>query len=82
MRYTVEWTDAALNELAAIWMRAADPEVIREGSNRVDRELAYSPETKGVDFYGDRLLVEAPLHVVYTIDPAKRQVTVQRVWSV
>jgi hypothetical protein len=48
----------------------------------VDHELAYSPETKGVDFYGDRLLVAAPLHVVYTIDSAQREVTVMRVWSV
>src|SRR5262249_10300868 len=82
MRYTVVWTDAALNELADIWMRAADPDRIRDASNRVDRELAFSPETKGVDFYGDRRLVEPPLQVGYTADAAWREVTVQRVWSV
>lgn len=80
MRYDVKWDDDALDKLADLWMRASDRDAIRDAANQVDRELAWSPETKGNDFYGDRLLVISPLQVSYSIDPARGRVTVLDVW--
>jgi hypothetical protein len=80
MRYTVSWDTSALMELADIWNRAADQQAVTDAADQVDRELAFSPENKGVPFYGDLLLVAAPLQVVYKVDRAKRLVTILQVW--
>jgi hypothetical protein len=80
MRYTVVWTDAALNELARVWMQAADPVAVRAASNEIDRELARDPETKGVEYYGDRLLVIPPLQATFAVHPDDREVVVLNVW--
>jgi hypothetical protein len=80
MRYTVAWEDPALDQLATIWTQAADRQAVRDAADQVDRELAYSPETKGTDFYGDRLIVIGPLQVVFKVDTARREVTVLQVW--
>jgi len=42
----------------------------------VDAALRLNPEVKGVDFYGDRLLVVAPLAVVFMIREEDRIVEV------
>jgi hypothetical protein len=44
--------------------------------SRVDAALRLNPEIKGVDFYGDRLLVVAPLAVVFMIREEDRIVEV------
>jgi plasmid stabilization system protein ParE len=80
MRYTVVWTDAASNELARVWMQAADPAAVRSASNEIDRELARNPQSKGVEFYGDRLLVVPPLHATFTVHPDEQEVVVLNVW--
>lgn len=80
MRYTVVWTDAASNELARVWLQAADPKAVRAASNEIDRQLAGDPENKGVEFYGDRLLVVPPLHATFAVHPDEREVVVLNVW--
>ena len=80
MRYTVVWTDAASNELARVWMQAADPAAVRAASNEIDRQLSRNPETRGVEYYGDRLLVVAPLQATFVVHPDDRQVVVLNVW--
>ena len=80
MRWTVSWDDAALDALADAWTGAADRQAVNDAVKRVDRELEWSPDTKGQDFYGDRLFVAPPLHVVYKVDSAKHTVTVLNVW--
>lgn len=82
MRYTVVWEDAALNELADIWMSASDPQAVSAAANQIDALLAVNPETKGVEFYGDRLLVVPPLHVTFPVRSDDRLVTVVNVWKV
>ena len=80
MRYTVVWTDAALSELARVWMQAADPAAVRAASDEIDRQLARDPETQGVEFYGDRLLVITPLHATFAVRLDDREVVVLNVW--
>lgn len=82
MRYTVYWEQQALDAVASIWLQASDRQVVTRASNRIDPELAVDADSKGVDFYGDRLLVIAPLHVTYRVDVAGKQVRVLNVWRV
>ncbi len=82
MPWIVDWDEAPLDELARLWMQAPDPQAITDAANEVDRQLAITPETKGVEFYGDRLLVVPPLHVVFQVDSDIRKVKVLHIWTV
>jgi hypothetical protein len=56
---------------------------VRDAADRVDPALEMNPDTKSVDFYGDRLfVVDRFLHVVFRIEPAQRRVTVLDVWCI
>ena len=46
----------------------------------IDAALLHDPELKGIEFYGDRLLVVPPLAVVYVIRQSDRNVEVLLVW--
>jgi hypothetical protein len=59
--YTVVWHQDSLNELAAIWAAAAERATVTDSVVRIDRVLRFDPAVKGVDFYGDRLLVVSRL---------------------
>ena len=80
MRYTVAWEQAAEDELILIWMNAVDKEAVRDAADQIDPILAVDPETKGEEFYGDRLLVVAPLSVTFSVLPDDRLVKVLSVW--
>jgi hypothetical protein len=80
MRWTVSWEDVALEYLADAWTRAPDRQAVNDAVKRAERELAWSPETKGQAFYGDRLLVVLPLQLVYKVDADKHEVTILHVW--
>jgi hypothetical protein len=82
MRYTVVWEDAAVDDLARAWMGAPDRKAVRVASHQVDIQLAVNPETKGEEFYGDRLVVIEPLHVTFTVLPDDLMVKVLHVWRV
>lgn len=43
MKYTVEWTVDALNQLAQAWMAALDREAITTASHDLDEELERDP---------------------------------------
>ncbi len=80
MPFTVVWLPAALQQLADIWNSATDRNAVTRAASRVDAILRIDPESKGVDFYGDRLLVLPPLHIVYRVLPDDMQVEVLQVW--
>lgn len=82
MRYTVKWRPKAENILADIWTAAQDRQAIANAANEVDRQLERDAESKGTEFYGDLLIVVAPLHVVYKVASNKQVVTVLYLWSV
>jgi hypothetical protein len=65
--YTVVWHEQALHDLAAIWSASDRQQAVTKSVSRIDRTLRTDPAVKGVDFYGDRLLVVLPLAVVYVI---------------
>lgn len=74
--YTVVWHEKALDELAGIWIASEQQQAVTGSVNRVDRILRSDPSIKGVDFYGDRLLVVFPLAVVYVVKDQDRVVEI------
>jgi hypothetical protein len=80
MRYTVKWHPSAEDELARLWLGAPDPGAVTKAADRIDRVLSSDPEAQGEEFYGDRLLIELPLGVVFTVRAADRLVQVLQVW--
>ncbi len=80
MQFTVIWIQAALDALALTWMQAVDRTAVQLAADRADRELQVDADVKGVEFYGDRLLVIDRLHICYRVDVQARQVTVLDVW--
>ena len=74
--YTVVWHQQALHELAEIWASADRRQAVADSVVRIDRALRLDPAVKGVDFYGDRLLIVVPLAVVYSVRENDRTVEV------
>lgn len=80
MRYTVTWKRAAELALTEIWLESTDRRTVTRLINQVDSVLKNRPEEVGEEFYGDRLLVLPPLHVVYAVNQIDRHVQIQQVW--
>ncbi len=84
MSYAVVWTNDALNQLAAVWMAAADRNAVTAASNRLDRELERDPF--GIGFAGNspanRSTIDLPLGIDYEVIEDDKKVRVLRVWSV
>jgi plasmid stabilization system protein ParE len=74
--YTVTWHQQALDELTEVWTAAGRRKAVADSVNRIDRALRIDPAAKGVDFYGDRLLVVLPLAIVYTVRDQDRTVEI------
>ena len=74
--YTVTWHQQALDELTEIWTAAGRRQAVNDRVDRIDRVLRLGPAGKGVDFYGDRLLVVLPLAVVYSVSEQHRTVEI------
>jgi len=49
---------------------------VTDAVTRIDRILRTDPSVKGLDFYGDRLLVVVPLAVVYVVKNEDRVVEI------
>ena len=80
MRFTVTWHPSAIRELTRIWLDAADREAVTRAANEIDRTLADDPQTKGEDFYGDRLLVSVPMALTFTVNVEDRIAQILQVW--
>ena len=81
MNYIVFWSPPALGDLLTIWERAADQDAIDRAVHRIDRLLAEEPEDRSESRDpGQRVLIEAPLTVVFRMDEARRMVIVVSVW--
>ncbi|MFM8380023.1 MAG: hypothetical protein ACKOB1_11950 [Planctomycetia bacterium] len=74
--YTVVWHEKVLDELAEIWIASEQQQAVTESVKSIDRILRSDPSIKGVDFYGDRLLVVLPLAVVYVVKDQDRVVEI------
>lgn len=69
MRYTVVWLPPALDDLAALWLGAADRPAITKAVHTLDAALRDDPDLKGLPFFNDRILLIDPLIAFYTVEP-------------
>jgi plasmid stabilization system protein ParE len=75
--YTVEWLPQAEDELADIWLRAADRAAVTTAQAQVDRLLARDPQGNGRYLSEGLYQIDySPLVVSYTIDDSGRRVEV------
>ena len=80
MRFTVVWSASATDLLAELWMNATDRNAVTVAQHQIDQLLRVDPATRGVPFFGDRLLHVSPLHVTFAINPMDMIVEVYNVW--
>ena len=82
MMFQVQWSETALDEIAEIWMRAADRPAITAAVERIDQRLAKDPADQGESRErGRRLILEPPLGLTFRVRPHDRTVIVLHVWS-
>lgn len=80
MNFTVRWTRAARDQLAAIWVASADRAGVTSAAHRIDVLLAADPEGVGEERPPTRrILFESPLVVLYRVDAANSRVIVSQV---
>lgn len=83
MNFDVIWIPSAENQLADIWVNAADRSAVTEASSRIDQILGTDPNGAGESRTdGRRILIELPLVVYYEVSAPDRRVRVLRVLAV
>jgi hypothetical protein len=83
--FQVEWLQSALDELAAIWVRAdsALRQAITAAAHSIEQELRRSPHQLGESREGEeRVFFTYPLGVQFDIDDAQGTVRVLHVWDI
>ena len=83
MNYSVTWTPGAEQELAAVWLAAADRNAVTQASYRLDQDLAQDPFGRGFERSSsvDRTATDLPLGIDYEVIEDDKLVRVLRVWS-
>ena len=80
MKWTVIYRPDAADELATIWLRAADRQAVADAANAIDQQLGTAPETTGESRENNsRILCEGELTVLFDVNEQERTVTV---WGV
>ena len=81
MKYTVIWTRLAEGQLAAIWVAASDRRAVTAAANKIDTLLSSDPDSQGESRpRGRRILLEAPLGVIFRVRHSDQTVFVLEVW--
>jgi hypothetical protein len=79
MRYTVVWLPGAEATLTNLWLNAPDQRAVAEASNRLDRDLVIDPAVKGSKLGNFFVREDAPLAILYQVDPGDGMVRVMAV---
>jgi hypothetical protein len=80
--FTVEWSDAALDALAAIWLAASDRNAVTAAAHAVDQTLVDDADTVGrIVFDTVREYHQPPLGVEFEVLLADARVWVLMVWD-
>jgi hypothetical protein len=83
--FQVVWLQSALNDLAALWVRADSVlrQAINAATNAIDRSLQDDPENLGESRAGEtRVFFAHPLGVSFQVDSSQRVVSVLHVWDI
>jgi hypothetical protein len=79
VRFRVDWTQSALNDLTTMWIQAdaAMRKIITDVSHAIDQRLAANPGNEGESrSIGIRITFDAPLSVRFRIETDGSTVTV------
>lgn len=81
MNYSVFWTPGTEEELAAIWLAAADRIAVTQASHRLDQDLARDPYALGFarNESMNRTAIDLPLGMDYEIVEDDKKVRILRV---
>lgn len=75
--FTIIWLPSVLDDLAAIWLNAADRDAVNRAVSRIDQLLAAAPTQQGESRpRRARIMFERPLAVTFEVDEANRTVFV------
>jgi hypothetical protein len=66
----VTWTASAHNDLASIWISALDRQEVTQATHRIDQALKRDPDKLGRPIGDDRIYVDRPLAVTFTVSIA------------
>ena len=81
MRYTVTWTDRALNDLTELWLAAGDRNAVEQAANAIDTFLAENPTARRCEVVsGDGTLMSGVLGIDFKVRESDRLVLVQAIW--
>jgi hypothetical protein len=81
MNFTVIWSEAAVQDLARIWMNATDRNAITQASNEIDRILSRDAQHVGESRPGgQRVEFADPLGFRFEVVVDDQRVTVGAVW--
>ncbi|MBW3596607.1 MAG: hypothetical protein KY475_04960 [Planctomycetes bacterium] len=81
MKFTVLWTEEAEDELAEIWIAAADRTAITVAANQIDATLRNDATQQGESREGDEhILLAPPLGVLFKALAEDRIAYVFTVW--
>lgn len=83
MTFTVHWTEAAIQMLAAIWLAAADRNALTVANDEIDAVLREDADTVGRLLYDTvRQYEHPPLGVQFEVVEADRIVFVLSCWLI
>lgn len=83
MTFSVHWTEAAIQMLAAIWLAAPDRNAVAVANNEIDVTLREDPDTVGrLLFDTVRQYEHAPLGVQFQVVEPDRNVFVLSCWLI
>lgn len=81
MIYEVIWYSSAEQELAGLWLEAADRDAFARLVDELEVRLARGPTEVGEPRGGTaRIYLEADLAVAFGVDTANRRVEVRKIW--
>jgi mRNA-degrading endonuclease RelE of RelBE toxin-antitoxin system len=79
MKYRVRWSRTAEDELTRLWLSATDRAIVTAAAQEIDTRLAANAENEGESrTAGLRILMCAPLAVIYKVSPRTHDVA--RAW--
>jgi hypothetical protein len=81
VNFTIIWSNAAIQDLARIWMQVTDRNVITQASNQIDQMLSQDPQYVGESRVGnERVAYADPLGFRFEVVVDDMMVTVGAVW--
>lgn len=82
MKFTVVWSPAAENELMELWLKSANRWAVSRAASRIDDLLKSDPQNQGESRLDpERILLVAPLGLIYEAFEDDRLVRVLTVWE-